>query len=276
VNLLGRALIGDTSCYGEIVDDRFHVVVGDLFEGYHRNGQSLPMDDITLGAPIDGVRFINVMGGFVEPGTTRSPERFPMWLPKATNYASGDGAEIQMPSVLTGPMVMESELAVVVGRPLRKATPAEAHDGIFGWSVFNDLTAPEFGAFQFWAVAKSIDGFTSWGPWIRRDLTEARVLEGLAIIGTVNGTQVQSGNTKDYAFTPSEMISHVSHLISLFPGDVIALGTPPPPPEISVGDHVVCDVEEVGVLENYIVADSAEPPSPMPRPRATRAMAART
>ena len=173
VNLLGRALIGDTSCYGEIVDDRFHVTVGDLFEGYHRNGQSFPMDDITLGAPIDGVRFINVMGGFVEPGTTRTPERFPMWLPKATNYASGDGAEIQMPAVLTGPMVMESELAVVVGRPLRKASPAEAHDAIFGWSVFNDFTAPEFGAYQFWAVAKSIDGFTSWGPWIRRDLTEA-------------------------------------------------------------------------------------------------------
>jgi hypothetical protein len=114
-------------------------------------------------------------------------------------------------------------------------------------------------AHQFWAVAKSIDGFTSWGPWIRRDLTE-RALEGSAITGTVNGGG-QSGNTKYFAFTPSEMISHVSQLISLFPGDVIALGTPPPPPEVAVGDHVVCDVEEVGVLNNYVVADSAEPPS---------------
>jgi 2-keto-4-pentenoate hydratase/2-oxohepta-3-ene-1,7-dioic acid hydratase in catechol pathway len=268
MRLLGRALLGTTSCYGEIVGDRFHIVVGDIYGEHQRNGQSLPMEDVVLGAPLEGVRFVNVMGGFVDPGTVRPPERQPMWLPKATNYASGDGAEIQMPAVLTGPMQIESELAVVVGRPLRKATPAEAHDAIFGWSVFNDLTAPEYGAMGFWAVGKSIDGFTSWGPWIRRDLTEERVMEGLAITATVNGAQVQSGNTKYYCFSPSEMLSHVSHRISLFPGDVVALGTPPPPPEVVVGDDVVCDVEEVGALRNYIVADTIGPPPALPR-RAT-------
>jgi 2-keto-4-pentenoate hydratase/2-oxohepta-3-ene-1,7-dioic acid hydratase in catechol pathway len=273
VNLLGRALIGDTSCFGEVEGDRFHIVVGDLYGEQRRNGQSLAMEDVALGAPLDGVRFVNVMGGFIEPGTTRPPERQPMWLPKATNYASGDGAEIQMPAVLTGPMQIESELAVVVGRPLRKAGPAEAHDAIFGWSVFNDLTAPEYGAMGFWAVGKSMDGFTSWGPWIRRDLTEERVMEGLAITATVNGTQVQSGNTRYYCFSPSEMLSHVSHRISLFPGDVVALGTPPPPPEVVVGDHVVCEVEEVGVLHNYIVEDADAPPSLVPRPT-SRASAA--
>jgi 2-keto-4-pentenoate hydratase/2-oxohepta-3-ene-1,7-dioic acid hydratase in catechol pathway len=273
VSLLGRALIGETSCFGEVEGDRFHIVVGDLYGEQRRNGQSLAMEDVVLGAPLEGVRFVNVMGGFIEPGTTRPPERQPMWLPKATNYASGDGAEIQMPAVLTGPMQIESELAVVVGRPLRKAGPAEAHDAIFGWSVFNDLTAPEYGAMGFWAVGKSMDGFTSWGPWIRRDLTEERVMEGLSITATVNGTQVQSGNTRYYCFTPSEMLSHVSHRISLFPGDVVALGTPPPPPEVVVGDHVVCEVEEVGVLHNYIVEDTDAPPSLVPRPtsRATAA-----
>jgi 2-keto-4-pentenoate hydratase/2-oxohepta-3-ene-1,7-dioic acid hydratase in catechol pathway len=267
VSLLGRALFGETSFFGEVEGGRFHVVVGDPYGGPRRNGQSLAMEDVVLGAPLEGVRFINVMGGFVEPGTTRPPERQPMWLPKATNYASGDGAEIQMPAVLTGPMQIESELAVVVGRPLRKAGPGEAHEAIFGWSVFNDLTAPEYGAMGFWAVGKSMDGFTSWGPWIRRDLTEDRVMEGLAITATVNGTQVQSGNTRYYCFSPSEMLSHVSHRISLFPGDVVALGTPPPPPEVVVGDHVVCEVEEVGVLHNYIVEDTDAPPPLLPRQR---------
>jgi 2-keto-4-pentenoate hydratase/2-oxohepta-3-ene-1,7-dioic acid hydratase in catechol pathway len=265
MNLLGRAVIGESSYFGEIVDGYFHAVVGDIFGPYQRNGQSLAMEDVTLGAPLDGVRFINVMGGFVEPETTRPPERQPMWLPKATNYASGDGAEIQMPAALTGPMQIESELAVVVGKPLRKASSEQAHEAIFGWSVFNDLTAPEYGTFGLWALGKSIDGFTSWGPWIRTDLTETRVMEGLAITATVNGTQVQSGNTKWYCFTPSEMLSHVSHRISLFPGDVVALGTPPPPPEVFIDDHVVCEVEEVGTLNNYIVADTVEPPSMLPR-----------
>jgi 2-keto-4-pentenoate hydratase/2-oxohepta-3-ene-1,7-dioic acid hydratase in catechol pathway len=271
--LLARALFGDSSCFGEVVDDRFHVLVGDVFADHGRNGQSLPMEDVLLGAPFERVRIVNVMGGFLQPGTTRTPEMQPMWLPKACNFVSGDGAEIPVPAVLTGPVQMESELAVVVGRTLRKASPAEAHEAIFGWSVFNDLTAPEYGAGGFWAVGKSVDSFASWGPWIRRDLTEERVMEGLAITGFINGVQSQSGNTEYYRFTPSEMMSHVSHRITLYPGDVIALGTPPPPPEVAVGDHVVCEVEEVGVLDNYMVPDTVEPPSPLPRPRRQAAVA---
>jgi 2-keto-4-pentenoate hydratase/2-oxohepta-3-ene-1,7-dioic acid hydratase in catechol pathway len=256
MRLVGRATFGDTSCFGEVADDRFFVLEGDLFGEHRRNGQSLAIADIALGPPIVGVRFVNVMGGFVQPGTTRAPERQPMWLPKAVNHAKGDGDGIVFPSVLTGPMQIESELAVVVGRPLRKASPDEAREAIFGWSVFNDFTAAEYGANGFWAVGKSIDGFASWGPWIRRDLSEERVMDGLAITATVNGAQVQSGNTRYLAFTPSETISHVSHRISLFPGDVVALGTPPPPVDVQPGDQVVCEVEEVGVLRNVIVKDA--------------------
>jgi len=272
--LLGRALLGETSCHGEIDDDRFHLVAGDLFAGYERTGQSLAMDDVALGTPIDGVRFVNVMGGFVEPGTTRAADRVPWWLPKATRYPSGHGADVRRPAGLTGAMVMESELSVVVGRPLRNASPAEAHDAIFGWSVFNDWTASEFGNFPavgLWAAGKSVDGFTSWGPWIRRDLSEERVMEGLAINGYINEQQSQAGNTKYFAFTPSEMLSHISGYISLFPGDVVALGTPYPAPEVNIGDHVVCEVEEVGVLNNFIVADSDEPRSLLPRRAPTTA-----
>jgi len=272
--LLGRALLGETSCHGEIDDDRFHFVAGDLFTGYERTGQSMAMDDVALGTPIDGIRFVNVMGGFVEPGTTRAPDRVPWWLPKATRYPSGDGADVRRPAGLTGAMVMESELSVVVGRHLRNASPAEARDAIFGWSVFNDWTASEFGNFPavgLWAAGKSVDGFTSWGPWIRRDLSEERVMEGLAINGYVNKQQSQAGNTKYFAFTPSEMLSHISGYISLFPGDVVALGTPYPAPEVTVGDLVVCEVEEVGVLNNFIVADSDEPWSLLPRRAPTTA-----
>jgi 2-keto-4-pentenoate hydratase/2-oxohepta-3-ene-1,7-dioic acid hydratase in catechol pathway len=124
-------------------------------------------------------------------------------------------------------------------------------------------------------VGKSIDGFASWGPWIRRDLTEERVMAGLAITATVNGRPVQSGNTKHYRFSPSEVLSHVSHRIALFPGDVVALGTPPPPPEVEVGDRVVCEVEEVGVLHNEVVADTDDGPTTDGRRAAGRAIGVR-
>ncbi|MFC5747258.1 fumarylacetoacetate hydrolase family protein [Actinomadura rugatobispora] len=255
MKLLARAVLGDGCRFGEVAGDRFLVLEGDVFGEPRRNGRSLPRKDLALGPPLAGVRLVNVMGGFLEPGTTRPPERQPLWLPKAVNSAGGDGAEIVCPSILTGPMQIESELAVVVGRPLSKASPAEARQAIFGWTVFNDLTAPEYGALGFWAVGKSIDGFASWGPWIRRDLTEERVMEGLAITATVNGVRVQSGNTRYFCFSPSEMLSHISHRISLFPGDTVALGTPPPAADVAVGDHVACEVEEIGVLHNHIVAE---------------------
>jgi 2-keto-4-pentenoate hydratase/2-oxohepta-3-ene-1,7-dioic acid hydratase in catechol pathway len=272
MELIGRALVGETSCQGEIEDGRFHVVVGDVFGSNERNGQSFALDEVTLGTPLDGVRYFNVMGGFVEPDTTRAPERVPMWLPKATALPTGDHGEIQMPKVLTESLQMESELAVVVGRPLRRASAGEARDAIFGWTVFNDVTAPEFGlpqATPLWATAKSIDGFTAWGPWIRRDLTEEHVMRGLAIEGFVNGERCQVGNTKWFAFTPSEVLSHISQLIAMLPGDVVALGTPYPAPRMTVGDHVVCEVEEVGTLNSYIVADDGELPARWPRARAS-------
>jgi 2-keto-4-pentenoate hydratase/2-oxohepta-3-ene-1,7-dioic acid hydratase in catechol pathway len=258
MHLLARAVFGDAGVFGEVVDDRFYVLAGSIFDEHRRTGQSLPLKDVVLGPPLTGVRFLNVMGGFQEPGATRPPERQPMWLPKAVNFACGDGAEIVLPSVLTGPMHIESELAVVVGKPLHRASPVEARAAIFGWTVFNDLTATEYGANGFWAVGKSLDGFASWGPWIRRDLSEEQVLDGLAITARVNGEQVQSGNTRYFCFSPSEMLSHISHRISLFPGDAVALGTPPPSVAVTVGDRIVCEVEQVGALHNVIIGDAAD------------------
>ncbi len=276
MSMLGRALIGETSSHGEIDGDRFHVVVGDVFGAYRRNGQSFGLEDVTLGTPLEAVRFFNVMAGFVEPGKSRDPERLPMWLPKATAFPTGDHGEIQLPTALTAPAQMEAELAVVVGRTLRKASPAEAREAIFGWTVFNDLTATEFGFGQLtplWGTAKSIDGFTSWGPWIRRDLTEDRVMHGLEITGYVNHEKAQGGNSKWYAFSPSEMLSHLSQLIALRPGDVLALGTPYPAPDIKIGDQVVCEVEEIGTLTNYLVGDTGAEASTWPCPRPAEASA---
>lgn len=258
MKLLARALFGDTGVFGEVEDDRFHVVAGDVFGEYRRTGQSLPLADVVLGPPMADVRIVAVMGGFLKPGTTtRRPDRLPWWLPKQVNFPSGHGAAVAYPAALTGAMQAEAELAVVVGSRLGKASPDQAREAIYGWSVFNDWTAPEYGPKGYWALGKSIDGFASWGPWIRRDLTEERVMEGLAITATVNGQQVQTGDTRSYVFTPSEMLSHISHRVTLFPGDVVALGTPYPAPDVAVGDHVVCEVEEVGVLSNQVVEDPA-------------------
>jgi 2-keto-4-pentenoate hydratase/2-oxohepta-3-ene-1,7-dioic acid hydratase in catechol pathway len=261
VQLIGRAHIDGKWSHGEIIGDTFRPLAGDLFEDRRHVGSEVPVPGLVLGVPLEGVRFINVMGGFRMPDRPQARDLPPMWLPKAPNFPSGDGAGIQIPSVLTGPVQIESELAVVVGKRLRKASPEEALASIFGWTVFNDITAPEYGDMGFWAVGKSIDGFASWGPWIRLDLTEARVMDGLAITALVNGKQAQAGNTREFKFRPSEMLSHISHRVTLFPGDVVALGTPYPAAEVKIGDEAVCEVEEIGRLRNSFVPETLEPPS---------------
>lgn len=262
MDLVGRAVVDGEWCHGWIVGDEFCVLSGHVLDGTSVPIRTVPISDVAaFGPPLDGVRIINVMGGFVMPDRPQAAGLAPMWLPKAANFPSGDLSQIPIPSALTGPVQIEAELAVVVGAPLRKASSEEARAAIFGWSVFNDITAAEYGEMGFWAVGKSIDGFTSWGPWIRRDMTEERVMEGLAIMSRINGVETQSGNTRLFKFRPSEMISHISHRISLFPGDVVALGTPYPAPEVIVGDVSVCEVEEIGTLTNTFVADTVELPS---------------
>lgn len=254
MKLIARTTIDGASRHGEVIEDRFHPLDGDIFGEWTLQGPARPLSEVTLGVPVEGVRFINVMGGFRMPDRPGYEDLPPMWLPKASNFPAGDGDDIELPSVLTGPVQMEAELAVVVGRELRRSDPDEARAAIYGWTVFNDVTATEYGAMGFWAVGKSIDRFASWGPWIRLDLSEEQVMEGLVIRGEVNGEEGQCGTTANFKFRPSEVLSHVSHRITLFPGDVVALGTPYPAPEVVAGDCCVCEVEGVGRLTNYMVA----------------------
>ena len=172
------------------------------------------------------------MGGFNPPGEQRPVDAEPRWLPKAPNDPTGPGGPIPFPEVVKSETLQaEAELAVVVGATLSRASVGEAAAGIFGWTAFNDVTAFEMAwdSMMYFSVAKSLDGFAAFGPWVRTDLTEARVMEGLAIIRKVNDTNSQSGNTKYYKFTPSEMLSHISQHVTLHPADIVTLGTPYPP-----------------------------------------------
>ena len=121
-----------------------------------------------------------------------------MWLPKATAFATGDHGEVQVPAVLTGPVQMEAELALVVGRPSAQGLCVRRprrHFRLDGLQRLHGHRIRLWAARRpLWATAKSIDGFTSWGPWIRRDLSEERVMQGLEIHGYVNGEKRQDGN----------------------------------------------------------------------------------
>ncbi len=144
----------------------------------------------------------------------------------------------------------EGELAVVIGRKCKKVSPEEAPDYILGYSCFNDVTARDLQQKDVqYTRAKSFDTFAPYGPWINTDIDPI----GLKITTRVNGEVKQEGNTEDMIFSPFELVSFISQIMTLLPGDVIATGTPPGVGPLYAGDRVEIEIEGIGTLINYVV-----------------------
>ncbi len=156
----------------------------------------------------------------------------------------------------------EVELTVVIGKPGRNISRADAMDHVFGYTILNDITARDIqrrhGGQYF--KGKGLDGSCPIGPWI----VTAEAIKNphaLSIGCKVNGEQRQLGNTADMIFDIPTLIASVSEGLTLEPGDMIATGTPSgvgyamdPPCFLKDGDTVVCEISEIGTLENTVRA----------------------
>jgi 2-keto-4-pentenoate hydratase/2-oxohepta-3-ene-1,7-dioic acid hydratase in catechol pathway len=196
-----------------------------------------------------------VLGGFVLPDNPVVPAgTLPRLVPKVVRAVSGDGGEIACPPATAGAVCVEGELALVIGREVHAASRAEAAAAILGYTCFNDVTAMEQLAQGEWSMSKSWDTFASMGPRVTTALGEDRIKAGLAIVTRVNGAEVQRGDTRYYKFLPADIVQYLSTYVTLLPGDIISLGTPPPAAPVQPGDAVEIEVEQVGVLHNVVVA----------------------
>ena len=194
-----------------------------------------------------------VLGGFL-PSADASlpPGAAPKLVPKLVLGVSGDGGTVVCPPALDGGVAVEGELALIIGRRVHGPTADEAAAAILGFTCFNDATALGPLADGEWSVSKSLDTFASLGPTVRTDLTDEEVMAGLAITTRVNGEERQRGDTRLYKFPPAEVVRHLATHITLLPGDVVSLGTPPPPAPVVPGDEVEIEVEGVGLLRNRV------------------------
>jgi 2-keto-4-pentenoate hydratase/2-oxohepta-3-ene-1,7-dioic acid hydratase in catechol pathway len=248
---IARALVDTVEHYGEVVGNDLHLLEGNVFDAPRRSGRVVPLASATLLSPTQPRRILAILGGFVDLGGS------PWTCGKMVSPVSGDHGVIEHPDFITD-LAMEAEMAVVVGRTIHRGTREEAQDSIFGYTCFNDVTAPELmdersvRPFPDVFGAKSMDTFASMGPWVRTDLDDDAIAAGLEILCRVNGATVQQGNTKEYIHSPSAVVAHVSRSMPLHPGDVIALGTPYPYPLVAIGDVVEVEVEGIGVLTNHI------------------------
>jgi 2-keto-4-pentenoate hydratase/2-oxohepta-3-ene-1,7-dioic acid hydratase in catechol pathway len=177
------------------------------------------------------------------------PER-PMLFFKPPSALVPSGAPIVLPAASTR-VEYEGEIGVVVGRPLRNATPAESEAAIRGFICINDVTARDLQKTDGqWGRAKGFDTFCPAGPAVAEGL-DWRELE---VITRVNGEPRQRGSTSDMHFQIPELLAYISGIMTLEPGDYVATGTPAGVGLLAAGDVVEVEIPGVGVLRNPVIA----------------------
>jgi 2-keto-4-pentenoate hydratase/2-oxohepta-3-ene-1,7-dioic acid hydratase in catechol pathway len=144
----------------------------------------------------------------------------------------------------------EAELGVVLGRTLSRATPVEARLAVFGYTCLNDVTARDIQREEKqFTRAKGFDTFCPVGPVVETALDPMDV----SVVCRVNGTEKQRGSTRDMVFDPFALLAFISGVMTLWPGDVVATGTPEGVGAIQRGDWVEVEVGGIGVLRNPVV-----------------------
>ena len=204
-------------------------------------------------------------GGGVYVGKEKMIPHFFM-KPCTTVIATGEAIRIP-PS--TGFADWELELAVVIGKPGRDLTPAQAEEIIAGYTIFNDISARELAfrqelpqqegdRFFDWLVGKWLDTFGPMGPWItlKEDVPHPDQLEMKLWL---NGELQQHASTGQMIFSPAEAISFISQFVTLQPGDLISTGTPAgvghsKKLRLQPGDVIRGEIADLGVLENPVAA----------------------
>jgi len=175
----------------------------------------------------------------------------PLLFLKPTSSIILDQEDIIYPKASTR-VDYEGELAIVISKTSKKLSYKDAKDTILGFSIANDVTARDLQKkdIQF-TRAKSFDTFCPVGPAVVKDVDPSN----LNIKTYLNNQLKQCGNTSDMIFDVYEIISFVSHIMSLYPHDIIITGTPPGVGPMQIGDKVSIEIEGIGILTNIVKED---------------------
>jgi 2-keto-4-pentenoate hydratase/2-oxohepta-3-ene-1,7-dioic acid hydratase in catechol pathway len=177
----------------------------------------------------------------------------PLLFLKPPSAVVGRGENIVLPS-LSQQVEHEAELALVIGRRCRSVTPDRAWECVLGVTCANDVTARDLQRSDAqWTRGKGFDTFCPLGPWIETGLSEETAGD-LQVCCTVNGDVRQQARTSQMVFSPAFLISYITQVMTLEPGDVVLTGTPAGVSPLHPGDEVTVEIERVGVLSNKVVA----------------------
>jgi 2-keto-4-pentenoate hydratase/2-oxohepta-3-ene-1,7-dioic acid hydratase in catechol pathway len=224
----------------------------------------LPLGEVQLHAPVAKPSKVMAIGLNYADHVAESGLEAPtkqLWFSKQVNTVNGpyDGVEIPKASQQID---YEVELVAVIGKRGRHISVEDAPAHVFGYCVGNDVSVRDWQlATPQWVLGKSFDTHAPIGPFVTTS-DEIGDPHRLAIRSIINGETRQSSNTRHLVFNVWEQIAHLSEAMTLEPGDLIFTGTPggvglamKPPTFLVAGDIVRCEIEELGAIENVMVAE---------------------
>jgi len=241
--------------YGIIEGEKISVLWGAPYDGglAKTTGEVLSLPEVTLLAPCEPSKIvavgINYRDHSAETGYAVPPE--PLLFMKPSTAVIGPDAEIVYPE-MSQRVDYEAELAVVIGKTAHHVREQDFREYVLGYTCCNDVTARDLqrkdGQFT---RSKGFDTFAPLGPWIE---TEIKDPDKLTVESYLNGERRQHGNTGDMVFGVATLVSYISRIMTLLPGDVIATGTPAGIGPMQPGDVVEVKIEGIGTLRNRLVS----------------------
>jgi 2-keto-4-pentenoate hydratase/2-oxohepta-3-ene-1,7-dioic acid hydratase in catechol pathway len=252
---------GQAPCWGLLMaNEQVQPLSREPFEELRPYGSERALSEVQLLAPVLPSKIVAMASNYhahiEEMG--RPVPSVPKIFMKPPSSVIGPGEPIQIPP-FTQRVDHEAELGVVIGRRMCRVPGAEAMAYVFGYTCVNDITARDLqrsdGVFT---RAKGFDSFCPIGPWIQTDLEPG----DLAVKGWVDDELRQDGRSSDLIFDLPTMLSFISSVMTLMPGDVVSTGTPAGVGPIQHGQTVTVEVEGIGRLVNPVVdrSDRRAPP----------------
>lgn len=241
----------DDITYGTVEPDGIRLYHGSPFFQWERSETVLPITEVKLLAPVIPTKVVAVGKNYADHAAEMNSDvpDTPIVFLKPPTSVIGPLSPIRIPPQ-SQEVHHEAELAVVMGKVARNVDPDDVYSHILGYTAANDVTARDLQRSDGqWARAKGFDTFCPLGPAID---TEFDPTEPHQITASVNDEIRQDGTTADLVFDVANLVSFVSSIMTLLPGDVILTGTPAGVGPIRPGDRVEVEIEGIGTLMNPV------------------------
>jgi 2-keto-4-pentenoate hydratase/2-oxohepta-3-ene-1,7-dioic acid hydratase in catechol pathway len=241
--------------FGIMEDETVAAIAPHPFGAFEYTGERFPVEQARLLAPVLPSKVVAVGRNYADHAREMGGEvpADPVIFLKPSTSVVGPDDAIVRPG-WAGRVDYEGELAVVIGRLVRRLDQGNAIQAVLGFSCANDVTARDLQKDDGqWARAKGFDTFCPLGPWIETDLDSS----DLAVRTLVNGQPRQQARTSQLEHGVASLLAFVSRVMTLLPGDVLLTGTPAGVGPLEPGDRVEVEVEGIGVLANEVVDEDA-------------------